>query len=181
LHRSGELTRVWVPDEAHEAMRDLTRHGWMHRCSSCGLGNNCCRSYFATAAHMRPASIGRSAIVLGLRRVTLQNRSRSPPEICARSESELKEQNRNVVKNRMWTLLVIIIGLRADHARARCSSSQRRDGSTTPRSIDARRECRHVRHLAPPSGTARSLRNPHCMVPRCGGSRSFSRPPFRRR
>jgi transposase len=25
LHRSGELTRVWVPDEAHEAMRDLTR------------------------------------------------------------------------------------------------------------------------------------------------------------
>jgi transposase len=25
LHRSGELTRVWVPDEQHEAMRDLTR------------------------------------------------------------------------------------------------------------------------------------------------------------
>jgi transposase len=25
LHRSGDLTRVWVPDEAHEAMRDLTR------------------------------------------------------------------------------------------------------------------------------------------------------------
>jgi transposase len=25
LHRSGNLTRVWVPDEAHEAMRDLTR------------------------------------------------------------------------------------------------------------------------------------------------------------
>jgi transposase len=24
-HRSGELTRVWVPDEPHEAMRDLTR------------------------------------------------------------------------------------------------------------------------------------------------------------
>jgi transposase len=25
LHRSGDLTRVWVPDEGHEAMRDLTR------------------------------------------------------------------------------------------------------------------------------------------------------------
>jgi transposase len=25
LHRSGNLTRVWVPDEGHEAMRDLTR------------------------------------------------------------------------------------------------------------------------------------------------------------
>jgi transposase len=25
LHRSGDLTRVWVPDEQHEAMRDLTR------------------------------------------------------------------------------------------------------------------------------------------------------------
>lgn len=25
LHRSGELTSVWVPDEAHEALRDLVR------------------------------------------------------------------------------------------------------------------------------------------------------------
>jgi transposase len=25
MHRSGDLTRVWVPNEAHEAMRDLTR------------------------------------------------------------------------------------------------------------------------------------------------------------
>jgi len=25
LHRSGDLTRVWVPDETHEAMRDLVR------------------------------------------------------------------------------------------------------------------------------------------------------------
>jgi transposase len=25
LHRAGELTGVWVPDESHEAMRDLTR------------------------------------------------------------------------------------------------------------------------------------------------------------
>jgi hypothetical protein len=25
MHRSGDLTRVWVPDEAHEAMRDLAR------------------------------------------------------------------------------------------------------------------------------------------------------------
>jgi transposase len=26
LHRAGELTAVWVPDAAHEAMRDLVRH-----------------------------------------------------------------------------------------------------------------------------------------------------------
>jgi transposase len=25
LHRAGELTEVWVPDAAHEAMRDLVR------------------------------------------------------------------------------------------------------------------------------------------------------------
>src|SRR6201988_1563490 len=25
LHRAGELTAVWIPDEAHEAMRDLVR------------------------------------------------------------------------------------------------------------------------------------------------------------
>ena len=25
LHRAGELTAVWVPDDAHEAMRDLIR------------------------------------------------------------------------------------------------------------------------------------------------------------
>jgi transposase len=25
LHRAGELTPVWVPDETHEAMRDLVR------------------------------------------------------------------------------------------------------------------------------------------------------------
>ncbi|MEB0160994.1 transposase, partial [Pseudomonas sp. AH2 (2023)] len=25
LHRAGELTSVWVPDEAHEAVRDLVR------------------------------------------------------------------------------------------------------------------------------------------------------------
>jgi transposase len=27
LHRAGELTPVWVPDEAHEAMRDLVQYG----------------------------------------------------------------------------------------------------------------------------------------------------------
>ena len=26
LHRAGELTAVWVPDPAHEAMRDIARH-----------------------------------------------------------------------------------------------------------------------------------------------------------
>ena len=37
LHRAGELTAVWVPDEAHEALRDLTRAraaavAEVHRC-----------------------------------------------------------------------------------------------------------------------------------------------------
>ena len=26
LHRAGELTPIWVPDQAHEAIRDLVRH-----------------------------------------------------------------------------------------------------------------------------------------------------------
>jgi transposase len=26
-HRSGDLTAMWVPDEVHEAMRDLVRAG----------------------------------------------------------------------------------------------------------------------------------------------------------
>ena len=25
LHRAGELTAIWIPDAAHEAMRDLVR------------------------------------------------------------------------------------------------------------------------------------------------------------
>jgi len=25
LHRAGELTAVWIPDDSHEAMRDLIR------------------------------------------------------------------------------------------------------------------------------------------------------------
>ena len=25
LHRAGELTSIWIPDAAHEAMRDLVR------------------------------------------------------------------------------------------------------------------------------------------------------------
>ena len=33
LHRAGELTPVWVPDEAHEAVRDLVR---ARECSTCG-------------------------------------------------------------------------------------------------------------------------------------------------
>jgi transposase len=37
LHRAGELTAVWVPDDAHEALRDLTRArgaavAELHRC-----------------------------------------------------------------------------------------------------------------------------------------------------
>jgi transposase len=34
LHRAGELTPIWVPDAAHEAMRDLVRargHGQLRR------------------------------------------------------------------------------------------------------------------------------------------------------
>jgi transposase len=32
LHRAGELTAVWVPDAAHEAMRDLIRAGYGGAC-----------------------------------------------------------------------------------------------------------------------------------------------------
>jgi hypothetical protein len=28
LHRAGELTAIWIPDTAHEAMRDLVRERW---------------------------------------------------------------------------------------------------------------------------------------------------------
>jgi transposase len=28
LHRAGELTAVWVPDQTHEAIRDLNRAGF---------------------------------------------------------------------------------------------------------------------------------------------------------
>ena len=31
LHRAGELTSVWVPDQAHEAIRDLVRACWRRR------------------------------------------------------------------------------------------------------------------------------------------------------
>ena len=33
LHRSGDLTPVWVPDTTHEALRDLARAAQMHRCT----------------------------------------------------------------------------------------------------------------------------------------------------
>lgn len=32
-HRSGDLTAVWVPDEVHEAMRDLVRARIVRSCS----------------------------------------------------------------------------------------------------------------------------------------------------
>jgi transposase len=33
LHRAGDLTRIWITDAAHEAMRDLV---WARATSFCG-------------------------------------------------------------------------------------------------------------------------------------------------
>ncbi len=65
LHRSGDLTQVWVPDATHEALRDLVRarvDATMHLMRArqqllafcCGMDDP-----------IRPASIGRCAIVPG--------------------------------------------------------------------------------------------------------------------
>jgi transposase len=37
-HRSGDLTAVWVPDAAHEALRDLVRHLKMPSGTNCARG-----------------------------------------------------------------------------------------------------------------------------------------------
>ena len=39
LHRNGELTAVWVPDEEQEAMRDLERSGKTSSTSSAGYAS----------------------------------------------------------------------------------------------------------------------------------------------
>jgi Transposase len=45
LHRAGELTEVWVPDAAHEAMRDLVRaREDFVPSSACPLPGHCIRS-----------------------------------------------------------------------------------------------------------------------------------------
>ena len=54
LHRAGELSAVWVPDVAHEAMRDLVRARWS-RCAVCaGHDSNfsafCCDTALCMAA-----------------------------------------------------------------------------------------------------------------------------------
>jgi transposase len=56
LHRAGELTPVWVPDAAHEAMRDLVRARATARrvlafCATAG-------STAACAAGPRPTAAG---------------------------------------------------------------------------------------------------------------------------
>ncbi len=40
-YRSGDLTAVWVPDAAHEALRDLVRAQRRRRRTNCALGIGC--------------------------------------------------------------------------------------------------------------------------------------------
>ena len=54
LHRAGELTPVWVPDQAHEAIRDLVRarlaavRTCVRRASNCPA--SCCATAITTTA-----------------------------------------------------------------------------------------------------------------------------------
>jgi len=65
LHRSGDLTRVWVPDPVHEAMRDLVRARLDAMMALSERASSCCRSYFGTAGLTRRANIGLNAIACG--------------------------------------------------------------------------------------------------------------------
>ena len=68
LLRSGELTPVWVPDDAHEAMRDLSAPG-KRRWRCCGARvSRCWASFCDMGAFIPAASIGRASIGSGSRR-----------------------------------------------------------------------------------------------------------------
>jgi transposase len=44
LHRAGELTAIWIPDAAHEAMRDLVRaRARLDGC--CAKRGNTCKAF----------------------------------------------------------------------------------------------------------------------------------------
>lgn len=65
LHRAGELTAVWVPDAAHEAMRDLVR-ARRRLCASRARRASICRgSSCGTAGSTRARRVGRKHTAAG--------------------------------------------------------------------------------------------------------------------
>jgi transposase len=67
LHRSGDLTPVWVPDTTHEALRDLVRARVDASMHLMRARQQLLAFLFDTVAATRPASTGRSAIAVGSR------------------------------------------------------------------------------------------------------------------
>jgi transposase len=64
LHRAGELTAVWVPDAAHEAMRDLVRAVWM-RCMHCAGHANSSRGFCYARSAITGGRPGPGCIAVG--------------------------------------------------------------------------------------------------------------------
>src|SRR6202046_760538 len=65
LHRAGELTAVWVPDQAHEAIRDLVRARQAAVHTPCARRvSNCPASCCATAAITTVSVVARARRIL---------------------------------------------------------------------------------------------------------------------
>jgi transposase len=67
-YRAGDLTAVWVPNEEHEALRDLVRAREAAKQISCVPGTGSANSCYATADEFpRGSRCGRRGIRTGLR------------------------------------------------------------------------------------------------------------------
>jgi hypothetical protein len=83
LHRAGELTEVWVPDAAHEAMRDLVRS--RARCAiSASRSRMAFASVFGRSITPRPRKAG-VVTKPGHRPLTSTMRAHSTPKPASRS------------------------------------------------------------------------------------------------
>lgn len=79
LLRAGELSSIWVPDETHEAMRDLCRARKRRSSIYGGRASIFCHFYCGTAGCSKAVLIGARLTVTGWRRNGLiTGRSRSP-------------------------------------------------------------------------------------------------------
>jgi hypothetical protein len=65
LHRSGDLTPVWVQTPPTKRSATWSGRESMLPCTSCGLASSCSHSSCVMVAAMRPASTGLSAIAAG--------------------------------------------------------------------------------------------------------------------
>ena len=99
LLRAGELTAVWVPDEGHEAMRDLVRAraAAVERCAC--IGSRSAPSCSSTVASIRARRAGRCAICAGSRSrnsITrpIRSRFRKWSRACASRRSGLSVWSR---------------------------------------------------------------------------------------